>query len=148
MNIQYREATPRDIPELARIRATEWQSEEYWVRRISGYLNCELHPQEALLPRIIYVATDADKTVAFIAGHLSRRLQCEGELQWINVMLHYRGRGIAESLLKQLANWFIERHAFRICVNGSGPFYLKHDAKELNKHWMIWDDIRQLVNSD
>jgi predicted N-acetyltransferase YhbS len=147
MNIQYREATPGDIAELAKIRAAEWQSEEYWIRRISGYLNCELHPQYALLPRIIYLATDADKIVGFIAGHLTRRFQCEGELQWINVIRNYRGMRIAEGLVKQLANWFIQQKAFKICVDGSGPFYSRLGAKELNEHWMMWDDIRQLIFS-
>lgn len=147
MDIHYREVTPDDIAELAKIRAAEWESEEYWIRRISGYLNCELHPQHALLPRIIYVATDADKIVGFIAGHLSRRFECDGELEWINVIHNYRRRGIAEGLLKQLASWFIKNHAFKICVNGSGPFYSNHGAKELNTHWMIWDDIRQLILS-
>jgi GNAT superfamily N-acetyltransferase len=147
MDIQYREVTSHDIAELAKIRAAEWESEEYWIRRISGYLNCELHPQHALLPRIIYVAIDADKIVGFIAGHLSRRFQCDGELQWINVIPNYRRKGIAQGLLQQLANWFITHRAFKICVNGSGPFYSNSGAKELNKHWMIWDNIRQLILS-
>lgn len=134
---------PNDIPDLAKIRAAEWESEEYWMRRISGYLKYERHPQQALMPRIIYVATADGLIAGFIAGHLSQRLGCDGELEWINVIPSYRRKGIASELVKQLAIWFIEKNAFKICVNGSGQFYETLGAKQFNKHWMIWEDIRQ-----
>jgi len=143
--LQYREVNSSDIPALAKIRAAEWESEEYWLWRISGYLKCELHPQQALLPRIIYVAVENSTVVGFIAGHLTKRFQCDGELQWINVSPEYRRKGIARGLLTQLAHWFMENRAYKICVDGSGEFYEKLGARQLNKHWMIWDDIRHLL---
>jgi len=54
--IYYRESTPKDITSLARIRSINSGSEEYWQNRVSGYLNGTHHPQQALGPRIIYVA--------------------------------------------------------------------------------------------
>lgn len=82
----YRQADKSDIPAMARIRAAEWESEEYWKDRISGYLNGKLHPRQALMPRVIYVALEDDSLVGFVAGHLTRRYACHGELEWIDIM--------------------------------------------------------------
>jgi len=84
--VHYRLAEKSDIPAIARIRAAEWETEEYWRVRISRYLNCELHPQQALMPRVSYVALEAESLVGFIAGQLTRRYACDGELEWINVI--------------------------------------------------------------
>ncbi len=144
-SMKYPQARPSDIPAMARIRAAEWGTEEYWSYRISGYMNGTLHPQQALLPRIIYIACEGNSINGFIAGHLTRRFNCEGELQWINVIPAYRGKGIAEELLYLLARWFGEQKVKRICVDAGGDiarrFYLRHGANELNHHWLIWDDI-------
>src|SRR5438874_13833463 len=115
--MMYREAIASDIPALARIRAAEWETEDYWSRRIAGYLNGTVHPQQALAPRVLYVALDVSATIGFIAGHLSRRFGCEGELEWINVVPAYRGTGIAAALLRLLAAWFQQENALRICVD-------------------------------
>src|SRR5262249_14757164 len=115
--MHYREAEKADVPAMARIRAAEWETEEYWQRRISGYLNCELHPQQALRPRVIYVALDGDSLVGFIAGHLTRRHACDGELEWITVIAERRRSGVASALLRLLAQWFVGLKAKRICVD-------------------------------
>src|ERR1043165_7562824 len=146
MGVEYREVIAHDIPQLAMIRAAEWESEVYWIRRIAGYLNRELHPQLALMPRVLYVATDSGIIVGFVAGHLTQRFGCDGELEWINVFTSYRRRGIARELVKLLAHWFIHNNAKKICVDGSGPFYEKLGAIQLNKHWMIWNDIGQVFS--
>jgi len=148
MSIEYREVTMHDIPQLAKIRAAEWESDEYWMWRISGYLNRELHPQLALIPRVLYLAADNNIIVGFVAGHLTQRFGCDGELEWINVILSYRRQGIARKLVKLLANWFIQNKARRICVDGSGPFYEKLGAAQLNEHWMIWNDIGQVSSAN
>jgi ribosomal protein S18 acetylase RimI-like enzyme len=145
--IQYREAKQSDVPSLAQIRAAESGTQESWRMRISGYMNGEHHPQQALLPRILYVAIKDDTIVGFIAGHLTRRFECDGELEWINTTPEYRRYGIASELLRLLAAWFIENKALHICVNvapensTAQQFYKRHGAEELNKHWLIWKDI-------
>ena len=78
--VQYRKANRSDIPQMSRIRSSEWETEEYWIMRISGYMKHRLHPFQALRPRIIFVAVESDKVVGFIAGHLTSRLGCKGEL--------------------------------------------------------------------
>jgi ribosomal protein S18 acetylase RimI-like enzyme len=144
----YREVNPSDIPAMARIRAANWGSEEYWIARISGYLNGAIHPQKALEPRVIYVALEGAALVGFIAGHLTRRYSCDGELEWIDVIAERRRSGIASELLCRLAAWFVEQKAPRICVdvdpdNKTGrAFYRKHGAGDLNPSWLVWDDIR------
>lgn len=143
-DVFFREVTQNDIPFIAKI-LSDWQSEEYWNYRVTGYLNRELNPQKALLPRIMYVAIKSGNLVGFIAGHLTERFNCEGELQWINVIPEYRKKGIAFSLLQTLARWFITREARHICVDvgseSGKSFYLKYGAEALNQHWMVWKDI-------
>jgi len=143
--IQYREVTEEDLPFIARI-LSDWQTEEYWNTRVSGYYYQELHPQQALLPRTIYVAIASGSIVGFIAGHLTERFGCDGELQWINVIAEFRKKGIAIELLHLLAKWFVERNATYICVDPgseqSRRFYTRHGAENLNAHWMAWKDIR------
>jgi RimJ/RimL family protein N-acetyltransferase len=148
--IQYREATEADLPFIARILA-DWQTEEYWNKRVSGYYHQELHPQKALPPRVIYVAIASDSIVGFIAGHLTERFGCDGELQWINVIPEFRKAGLATELLHLLAKWFVERSAFYICVDPGGEqsrkFYARNGAEKLNEHWMAWHDINALLKN-
>jgi ribosomal protein S18 acetylase RimI-like enzyme len=147
----YREAKKSDIPAMARIRALSWGTEDYWRVRIAAYMDCELHPQHALMPRVNYVALEGDSAVGLIAGHLTRRFGCEGELEWIDVIPEQRGSGIASELLRHLAAWFVEQRARRICVDVDPAntiarrFYAKHGAGELNPHWLVWNDINVVL---
>jgi GNAT superfamily N-acetyltransferase len=144
----YRQVEPTDIPAMAGIRAANWGSEQYWTARITAYLDCTLHPQQALLARVIYVALKQDSLVGFIAGHLTRRYGCDGELEWIDVIAERRRSGIATELLRHLAAWFAGQKAARICVDvdpanaTARAFYASHGATNLNEHWLVWDPIR------
>jgi len=145
--ISYREAVKQDIPFLAALRSAEWEYGQYWKDRITGYMNSTHHPQQSLLPRIIFVACEGENIIGFIAGHLTRRYQCEGELQWIDVAEGFRRKGIASAMVKLLAAWFVEMHAYRICVDPGNEearkFYSANNAATLNEHWMFWGDIRK-----
>jgi GNAT superfamily N-acetyltransferase len=147
MNIQYREATVTDILGIAIIRADEWGGVDYWTDRITGYIDFTHHPQQALAVRIIYVAVADAQVIGFIAGHLTQRHNCKGELQWINVVDEYRGTGVASALLKLLAQWFIDQNAVKVCVNADAEnptahrFYRRYGAIPLNPHWLVWKDI-------
>jgi len=151
-NITYKLAIDSDASGMARLRAEQWGAgtKEFWAERISGYLLGDVNPQQSLATRIIYVALKDEEVVGFIAGHLSRRFGCDGELQWINVGLKYRGHGISSKLLQQLAAWFINQKALYICVNCAPDntvgqkFYKRHGAETLNEHWLIWKDISVL----
>lgn len=149
--VVYRLVERSDIPAMARIRAAEWETEDYWKARISGYLDCKLHPQHALMPRVMYVALQADSIVGFIGGHLTRRYHCDGELEWINVVSQHRGSGVASELLRRLAAWFGTKKASRICVDvdpanvTARRFYERHGARSLNPHWMVWDQIKVVL---
>jgi GNAT superfamily N-acetyltransferase len=147
----YRQANESDIPAIAHIRATEPETEAYWNQRISAYWNRTHHPQQALLPRIIYVATDENTIIGFIGGHLTHRFDCDGELQWIDVIPAHRKSGIASELLQQLAKWFVEQKALRICVNCAPDnliaqnFYKQLGAENLNEHWLFWSNISTII---
>ncbi len=138
---------------MARLRAAEWGTQDYWEARIAAYLNGELHPQKALLPRAGYVALDGDSVVGFIAGHLTRRYGCGGELEWINVAPEYRRKSVAAELIVLLAAWFVERSALKVCVNvapenmTAARFYQKHGADRLNEHWLVWNDISVVLEN-
>jgi len=149
--VLYRQADESDIPGMARIRAAEWELEEYWRARISAYMDCKLHPRQALMPRVIYVALEDHSLVGFVAGHLTRRYACDGELQWIDVTRERRRGGIASELLRRLAAWFVEQKALRICVDvdpanaTARRFYRRHGAENLNQHWLVWNDINVVL---
>ena len=114
-NVLYRQARHSDIPMMAEIRAADWGTEEYWSERILQYLTHKLHPRDALRPRVSFVCVEHQRVVGLIAGHLTRRFGCDGELEWISVRLECRSRGIASELLCRLAKWFVAHHARRVC---------------------------------
>ena len=150
--VTYRSAGTADVTALAQLRAFTAGREEHWHGRIAGYLAGTHNPQKALLPRIVLVASDASQVVGLIAGHLTHRYDCDGELQWLDVAVAYRRSGIAGKLLRLLAEWFGRRHAKRICVNvdpenhAARSFYASHGAKVLNQHWLVWPDVTALIS--
>jgi GNAT superfamily N-acetyltransferase len=119
--------------------------------RIGAYLDGKHHPQQALRPRAAFVALAGDVVVGYVAGHLTRRFGCDGELQYLFVAPSHRRRGVAAEMLRLLAAWFVEQHAAKVCVNadvdspGAVPFYVSQGALALNPHWYIWDDIGSVL---
>ena len=149
MPVIIRTAESEDIPAMAAIRAAQWETEQYWQSRITRYLAAELFPQQALAPRTAFVAVDGGEIVGFIAGHLTRRFQCDGELEWIDTIEQRRRQGIATALLRTLAQWFEQQDAFKICIDPGNAiaraFYTRCGAQPLNQHWMVWHDIREIA---
>ena len=142
-----RPAEDRDVMSMAAIRAREWNNEDFWMARIAGYLGGTYSPQRALGPRAMFVAAHADQVVGFVAGHLTRRFECDGELQWINVVEDYRGQGIARKLVAAMMQWFSSKNASRICVNVAAEnlvarrLYSQLGAAAMNNAWMVWNEI-------
>lgn len=151
--IQYREATPADIDEMARIREEGGWTGGASAPRMALYLAGQHHPQHALAPRVIYVAEQGDSLIGFIAGHRTRRFGCDGELQWIFVRPESRGSGAASQLLQRLAGWFLDQGARRVCVDvdpantQARRFYRAHGAEDLNEHWLVWPDIQVVLDA-
>lgn len=150
--ILYRPAEKSDVTALARIRAANWETEAYWMGRITGYREGTLHPQLALAPRVLYVATENGAVAGFIAGHLTKRFGCDGELEWIDVVAERRRMGIATELIRLLAGWFSEQKAKCVCVNvspgnfGARRLYGRSGAEFLNEYWLVWKDIGAILN--
>ena len=115
------------------------------------YLLGEHHPQQALARRGIWLADLAETPIGYVAGHLTRRFSCEGELQWLYVVPDHRRRGVASQLLALLARWFVEQGARRVCVDvgddAARPFYRRCGATDLNQHGMVWPDIATVLRS-
>jgi GNAT superfamily N-acetyltransferase len=142
-----RPATAADFAALGAIRETENASAGYWQQRIAAYARGDHSPQQALAPRVIFVAEDGGQIIGFIAGHFTRRYNCDGELQWIDTVPEHRRRGIAGKLLYALAAWFAIQGAKQVCVNCASDnipaktFYQKNGARPLNEFWLVWTDI-------
>lgn len=147
----YREARHSDIPAMAEIRAGDWGTEEHWRERFLKYLAHKLHPREALQPRVALVCVEHERIVGLVAGHLTRRFDCEGEVEWISIRPEYRGRGVASELLCRLAEWFAAQGANCICVDVepsnqiARSFYARNGAEDRKPHWMFWKDIRSAL---
>jgi ribosomal protein S18 acetylase RimI-like enzyme len=118
---------------------------------MARYLKGRHHPQHALMPRVIFVAMEGDSVVGYVAGHLTGRFGCHGELQWIYVAAEFRRGGVGSELLRMLASWFAGQGASRVCVNVAAAnavgrrFYARHGAETLNEHWLVWGDMRVVV---
>lgn len=151
VKVRYRQARLTDIPAMAEIRAADWGTKEYWRERIHQYLTRALHPREALSPRVSFIGVERENIVGLIAGHLTRRFGCDGELEWISVRAVYRNHGVASQLLRLLGKWFLAHDARRVCVDVEPSnevarrFYASHGAEDLKPHWMAWNDIRKAV---
>jgi len=145
--ITCRVAAANDVVEMARIRDLGGWTGGASAERMALYVSGEHHPQHAREPRIIFVAEGEGSMIGYIAGHLTTRFGCDGELQWLFVLPEHRGGGVASDLLRQLAAWFVSQAAPKVCVNvepenmRARRFYERHGARAMNEHWLVWPDI-------
>jgi GNAT superfamily N-acetyltransferase len=149
--LSFREATSRDVAAMAASRLGDLASGPA-DERMAAYLDGRHHPHLALRPRTAYLALAGDHVVGYIGGHATRRHDCAGEVQYLYVAPTHRRLGVASELLRLLAGWFCDRDMRRVCVNvntdseGAEPFYRRHGAQALNKHWYVWEDIGGVLN--
>ena len=147
-DVRFRQAAPADVPSLALLPG-RGEPGDAADPRMLPYLLGEHHPQQALPPRAMWMALDGDSPVGYVAGRLTRRFDCDGELQYLYVLPAYRGGGVAAGLLRRLAGWFVGQGARRVCVDvGSergGRFYARHGAEHLRKHWMVWEEVGEVL---
>lgn len=121
--------------------------------RMAAYFDGQHHPREALSARVGYVAIEGGTVIGYVAGHLTRRYGCEGEVQYLYVSPAHRRSGVGRELIVLLARWFVRNGGRHVCVDvnedssGARPFYLSLGAKELRPHWMHWQDVSVIVKS-
>lgn len=115
---------------------------------MAAYLEGRHHPQQALPPRVGYVALDKGAVIGYIAGHLTTRHGCGREVQYLFVAPAYRRQSIATELLRLLATWFQEHGAQKVCVAVADdspaeaqPFIERLGASPLKKNWYAWENI-------
>jgi GNAT superfamily N-acetyltransferase len=149
--VQYRQAQRGDVPHMYRIWAIEKGEGGTSEERMTAYFDGLHHPQQALLPRVIYLAMDGDAMIGYIAGHLTRRFDCQGELEWLYIVPERRRSSVASALMPCLAAWFKQQNAARVCVNVAGwntvalRFYAKHGAEPMKAGWMVWNDFAKSI---
>lgn len=141
----FRVATPADVPAMEGCRLGDVDAGEAdW--RMAAYLDGRHHPGQARKPRTGVLALDDDRVVGYIAGHLTRRYRCDGELQYLYVAPSHRRSGVARALVRKLADWFASQGAKKVCVNAAddsaAAFYRRIGAADLKPHWLVWDDIQ------
>src|ERR1700674_1851705 len=116
-------------------------------RRVLERSDFAVHEQRTPSP----AGADASCKLRRVGRRNSRRVYCDGELEWINVVPEPRGSALGSELLPLLAAWFTEQKASRICVDvdqantTARRFYKRHGADNLNEHWLVWNDIRVAV---
>jgi GNAT superfamily N-acetyltransferase len=151
--VLYRQAQRSDIPHMASIWGLEKGEGGTSEDRMTAYFDGQLHPQQALPPRVIFVACEGDAVIGYIAGHLTRRFGCDGELEWLYVIPERRRTGVASGLMPCLATWFQKQSAARVCVNvartntGAIQFYAKHGAAPMKLGWMVWADFAKAIDN-
>jgi len=151
-SVRYREATTADVPDIARARLADSAAGPA-DRRMAAYLDGAHHPQQALAPRVAFAAFEGATVVGYIAGHLTRRYDCDGELQYLWVREDQRRRGVASELLALLARWFAGHEASQICVGvepdnrAARSFYSDHGATDLNEHFLEWRDVSLVLGA-
>ncbi len=144
--LSYREAMVADVPAIVRSRAEDpdWGPAD---PRTALYLEGKHSPQLALPPRVAFLALQGQIVVGYIAGHLTQRYECDGEIQYLWVGINHRRGGVATRLLQLQGGWFAEHTAKRVCVDvlpdneRARSFYMRHGAVELNPNWLVWNDI-------
>ena len=150
--IRYREATLLDVPEIARLCAETNLEEGYWRARLIGYMKLEFNPHQATNQRLMYVAVYKGMVIGFVAGHLTKRQEYAGQIQWIATDVKHRRSGVGSELLWIMAGWFIDHQVASVRVdldpeNTTGQaFYQYHHAASINRYWLYWDDIRVVIN--
>jgi GNAT superfamily N-acetyltransferase len=147
LGITFRQATSADASAMAQCRLADPAAGPP-DPRVAAYLDGQHHPQQALPPRVGYVALSGEQVVAFIAGHQTKRHGCQGELQYFFVAPAYRRRKLGTALLRLLAGWFLEHGVRQVCVgiaSDTSPeaksFVEHHGAAPLKKYWYAWEDI-------
>jgi ribosomal protein S18 acetylase RimI-like enzyme len=145
-----REATLADVPLMASLRDKSGWRGGANAERMTMYLSNEHHPQYALPQRVAFIAVQNRELKGYIAGHLTTRFGCQGELQWILVDPEFRGGSVASELLIRMAEWFSRSKSNRVCVNvepenvRARAFYRRHGATELSEYWLQWSDILEV----
>jgi ribosomal protein S18 acetylase RimI-like enzyme len=115
--------------------------------RLAAYMGGTHNPQDSLAPRTTYVALIGGEVVGYVAGHLTRRFGCDGEVQHLWVAPAQRQRGIGSELLRRQRSWFAAQGAEKVCVNvavDNAPaqaFFRRHGAQNLREHWLAWGDV-------
>ncbi len=151
VEVQIRVATRADASAMAQCRLSDPDAGP-GDPRIAAYLDGRHHPHRALPPRVGFVALDAGKVVGYIAGHLTTRFDCQGELQYLFVALEYRRQRLATTLLRHLAAWFRDHDATRVCVDvnldspSAAAFYERLGARPFRPHWWAWDAITVVLS--
>ena len=148
--VHIRAATSDDAEAMAQCRVSD-PSAGPADPRVAAYFDHRHTPRLALGPRAGFVALDGDRIIGYVAGHLTKRYGYQGEVQYLFVAMEHRRQRVATALLEQLAFWFLQHDARRVCVDvnldsaSAQPFYESVGARSFRPHWWGWEHIGVLT---
>jgi len=150
-DIQFREGTSADVPAMARCRLAD-PPNSVADPRMAAYFNGQHHPQQALIPRVGYLAMANDEVIGYIAGHRTTRNGCAGEVQYLFVAPSQRRRESERPCFGCLLNGSKHRvlvafvsASLTIVRQKAKPFYESVGALPLKRNWYWWEDIEVLL---
>ncbi|MEI9815355.1 MAG: GNAT family N-acetyltransferase [Acidobacteriota bacterium] len=138
---------PDDVAAMAACRLTDPAAGPADPRMLA-YFEHRHHPQRALPPRTGFLAMSGTQVIGYVAGHMTTRHDCAGEVQYLFVSPPFRRQGIATLLLRLMSDWFHAHALARVCVcvdaesPAAVPFYEKMGAVPLfppKKGWFVWE---------
>ena len=88
-DIRFQIATSADVSAMAACRLNDPAAGPA-DPRMAAYFDGEHHPQQALPSRVGYVALVPEGVIGYIAGHLTTRHGCDGEVQYLFVAPEFR----------------------------------------------------------
>lgn len=135
-------ATQGDVPFIASLRGGVPLEPV-----VAAYLAGDYFPSHALRKRVVFLASMQAQPVGYVAGHLTTRMGCDGELQWLNVAENFRGLGVGDRLTVAILEWFKGQGCRKVCVNVASEnipartVYGRNGAIGFDEHWMVWSDL-------
>ena len=114
--------------------------------RMAAYLEGKHHPQQALAPRTAFLCEANGSVIGYVAGHLTTRHGCDGEVQYLYVAPAHRRRGVATRLLQRQVRWLVDQGARKVCVNADPDnavaiaFYTRRGATPIGRAWLAWTE--------
>ena len=140
------ESKMQSIPECVDAIEIDYEVRLYrWETYFKGTSPASSRPQ-----RIILKAVSEGRIIGYIAGHLTNRYGLDAEIQSFYILKEYQRNGTGKQLLKKFVEWLLTQPAKSLCAgikpeNKYQAFYLKYGGRNLNEHWIYWDDMQELA---
>jgi GNAT superfamily N-acetyltransferase len=134
---------------LPRLITDHDRDKVFWQNRWRKYLSEGSSAQMSRGDGFGLMAEQDGIPVGFAAWHHTTRHGADAELESLYVLPAAQRRGLGTTLLRTVVERLIASGDRSMCVgydprNPYKRFYLERGAAEINPHWALWRDIRNL----